>query len=127
MQVISENARLEYLLDQGLRTELLGQELRIERARLVIDLLADNRPGQVQLYTQFSPDEAAKLAEIVPEIKAAIAQQAYAYDFQMAADMLTAYRDFVQTQTELENWLGGPALSLASYEYMGFREQIKLD
>ena len=125
MQVISENARLEYLLDQGLRTAVLGQEIKIERARLVIDLLADNLPGQVQLYAQLSPDEAAKLAEIVPELKVAIAQQAFAYDFQMAADALETYRAFVQTQAELENWLGGPALKLESYLYMGFRDQLK--
>lgn len=126
MQVISENARLEYVLDQGLRTAVLGQTLKIERARLVIDLLDDQQPGQVQLYTQFLPDEAAKLAEIVPELKTAIAQQAFAYDFQMAADALVTYRAFVQTQPELENWLGGPALKLENYLYMGFREQIKM-
>lgn len=120
---LETHSTLTFELKGGFKTTIQQTPIKIKRARLTVEIDDREQPLSVKLDTEFVPEEAQKLATLYAPIGAAVQAGDYCYDFLMAQDHLAEYGKTLAESDSAFKLLGGSALLLEHYVYMGHRAQ----
>lgn len=120
---LETHSTLTFELKGGFKTTIQQSPIKIKRARLTVEIDDHEQPLSVKLDTEFVPAEAQKLAALYAPIAQAVQVGEFCYDFQMAQEHLAEYGKTLAESDSAFKLLGGSALLLEHYVYLGHRDK----
>lgn len=120
---LEKDSSLTFELKGGFKTTVQQTPIQIKRARLTVQLDGNEQPIAVNLDTELVPAEAQKLAALYAPIAQAVQVGEFCYDFQMADQHLAEYGQTLAESDSPFKLLGGSALLLEHYVYLGHRDK----
>ncbi|MBC7473774.1 MAG: hypothetical protein H7263_05740 [Candidatus Sericytochromatia bacterium] len=121
------NSTMEIKLNKGFITPLNNQNIVIEKAKLTFELDDQDKPLGIIMIAEFSPDNAEVFAKIFPDIRDGLSDNILIYEFVMAKDAITNYRNYLEKNiSKTQDLIGGGCLELQNYEYYGVSSNLKI-